>query len=134
MGAGSHDLTGKWDGVFSYPNVPEAGPTTPFLATISDMGGVIKGEVIEPHETGGGTAHSTILGQRIGTSVHFSKNYHDAGWEYQATVEYFGTLSDDGDTIVGEWRIKHWRGPFEMVRETTRSEEVADEAMETLEA
>ena len=117
MSGAQIDLSGKWDGVFSYPDVPEAGPTTPFLASIVDNAGVIKGEVIEPHEYGGHTAHSTILGQRIGASVHFSKTYHDAGWEYEQVVEYFGTLSDGGDTITGEWRIDHFCGPFEMTRE-----------------
>lgn len=119
MGNGGQNLTGKWDGVFSYPDVPEAGPTTPFLASLSDTGGVIKGEIIEPNEYHSGTAHSTVLGQRIGNSVHWAKTYHGGGEEYRETVLYFGSVSQDGDTITGEWSIDHWRGPFEMTRDDT---------------
>ena len=112
------NLTGGWDGTFTYPDVPEAGPTTPFLATITDRGGVIEGTIIEPHEFESGTAHATLVGQRIGRSVHFAKDYHGAGWEYRETVLYYGTLSEDGDTITGEWQIEHWRGGFEMTRQS----------------
>ena len=128
MGNASVNLTGRWDGVFSYPDVPEAGPTTPFLATLSDSNGVLSGEVIEPNEYHPGTAQSTILGQRIGRSVHWEKRYHGAGEEYHATVLYFGSVSEDGETITGEWRIDHWRGPFEMTRGFSADEAVSQEA------
>ncbi len=134
MGAKSTDLSGRWDGTFSYPDVPEAGPVTPFLATLADSGGVLSGSIIEPHEFASGTAHSTLVGQRIGRSVHFSKTYHGAGDEYRETVLYFGSLCDEGEVITGEWRIDHWRGPFEMVRELggpAAVEETAAEAIPT---
>ena len=117
MSAALLDLSGAWDGVFSYPDLPEAGPTTPFLATITDRGGVIEGRVIEPHEYVEGTAHARILGHRIGQQVHFAKDYRGAGWAYAETVHYWGTLSEDGTRITGEWQIEHWRGPFEMTRD-----------------
>lgn len=129
---GRGDLTGSWDGTFSYPDVPEAGPVTPFLAKLVDRGGALSGTIIEPHEYRDGTAHSQIVGQRIGRSVHFAKDYHDAGWHYAETVLYYGRLSEDGDTITGEWQIEHWRGPFEMTREPSVDAEV--EAEETVEA
>ena len=110
-------LSGSWDGIFTYPDVPEAGPVTPFLAKLTEEGGVLKGTIIEPHEFQSGTVHASLLGQRIGRSVHFAKDYHDAGWEYRETVLYFGSVSEDGDTITGEWQIDHWRGGFEMVRQ-----------------
>ena len=128
MTEGNLNLTGQWDGVFSYPDVPEAGPTTPFLATLTESAGVLQGGVIEPHEFGQGTAQSTILGQRIGRSVHWSKTYHGAGDEYCEVVLYFGSLNEDGDTITGEWSIDHWRGPFEMTRESEAENEVSREA------
>lgn len=111
------ELTGTWDGVFHYPEVPEAGPTTPFLATLTERGGVIEGRVVEPHEYADTTAEACVLGTRIGRAVHFAKDYSGAGWEYDETVLYFGTLSEDGTTISGEWQIEHWRGPFEMTRD-----------------
>lgn len=122
--AGKDDLSGGWDGTFFYPDVPEAGPVTPFLATITDRGGALSGTVIEPHEYRDGTAHATLVGQRIGRSVHFAKDYHDAGWEYSRTVVYDGTLSDDGEMITGEWSIEHWRGAFEMTRQSAADQDV----------
>jgi len=97
--------------------VPEAGPVTPFLAIITDNGGVLNGTVMEPHEFKSGTAHARIVGQRIGRSVHFAKTYNGAGAEYRETVLYFGLVCDKGEVITGEWQIEHWRGAFEMVRE-----------------
>ncbi len=124
------DLTGRWDGTFGYPDVPEAGPITPFLAQITDNGGIIKGTVMEPNEWHPGTAHSVITGQRIGRAVHFAKDYRGAGDEYCKTVLYYGTMSADSETITGEWQIGHWRGPFEMTRELSAE----PEAVEALEA
>lgn len=117
MSENCSDMTGRWDGTFSYPDVPEAGPITPFVVTLRDCNGVLKGDVLEPHEFQSGTAHSTLIGQRVGRSAHFAKTYHGAGEEYRETVLYCGMLSADGETVSGEWRIDHWRGPFEMTRE-----------------
>lgn len=135
MSEAGSNLTGRWDGTYSYPDVPEAGPITPFLATLIDRGGGLTGTIIEAHEFVISTAHSTLIGQRIGRSVHFAKTYHDAGDDYRETVLYYGTLSGDGDVITGEWQIDHWRGPFEMTRELpaqaeAQAEEAAEEAAE----
>ncbi len=117
MSSNCSDMTGRWDGTFSYPDVPEAGPITPFVATLRDLNGVLQGSVLEPHEFASGTVHSTIVGQRIGRFIHFAKTYQNADEEYRETVLYFGALSEDGEYVSGEWQIEHWRGPFEMTRE-----------------
>ncbi len=113
----SQDLTGRWDGVFSYPAVPDAGPSTPFLADISEIAGQISGAIMEPHEFRSGTAHATIMGHRGGDVVDFSKTYHGAGSEYDEPVSYTGQLSNDGTLITGHWMMQDWSGPFEMVRQ-----------------
>ncbi|WP_299193780.1 hypothetical protein [uncultured Erythrobacter sp.] len=133
MASGNPNMTGQWDGVYYYPDVPEAGPTTPFLATLTEDALVVKGEVIEPNEFHPGTARATVLGLRIGRSVHWEKTYHDAGEEYCATVLYFGTLSEDCDTVTGEWSIEHWGGPFEMVRASAAQEPASQSAEAELE-
>lgn len=130
----SYDLSGSWDGTYFYPDVPEAGPVTPFLATVSDRGGALTGRIIEPHEFREGTVHSSLVGQRIGRSVHFEKSYHDAGWEYSQTVIYDGKLSEDGETITGEWRIDHWSGPFEMSRQSAADVGIEAEVEARIEA
>ena len=114
---GNHDLTGMWDGVYSYPAVPHAGPTTPFLADITEVGGQISGTIIEPNEFRHGTANATMIGLRVGNLVDFLKTYHGAGEEYDESVAYAGQLSDDGTLITGHWMMQEWSGPFQMVRQ-----------------
>jgi len=111
------DLSGKWDGVFAYPDVPGAGPVTPFLAEITEQGGRISGTIIEPHAFRPGTAHAALEGVRAGKSVDFLKTYRAAGAEYDEPVAYGGQLSDDGNVITGHWTMQDWYGPFEMVRQ-----------------
>ncbi len=123
------NISGQWDGTFAYPDVPEAGPITPFLANIQDIGGSITGTTIEPHEYREGTAQATLAGNRHGNSIHFTKTYHGAGFEYREAVIYIGTLCEEGDLITGEWSIEHWRGPFEMVRHSL-AEPLVDDAVE----
>jgi hypothetical protein len=48
--------------------------------------------------------------------VIFSKDYETDDEDYRATVQYTGTLSEDGVVIAGEWSIEHWTGTFEMTR------------------
>lgn len=128
--ADNHDLTGMWDGVYSYPAVQGAGPTTPFLADISEVGGQISGTIIEPHEFRRGTAHATIIGHRVGNVVDLSKIYRGAGAEYDEPVAYTGQLSNDGTLITGHWMMQEWSGPFEMVRQARV--EVHEEARESI--
>ena len=111
------DLSGKWDGVFAYPDVPGAGPVTPFLAEITEQGGRISGTIIEPNEFRPGTAHASLEGVRDGTSVDFLKTYHAAGEEYEEPVAYAGQLSADGNLVTGHWIMQDWSGPFEMIRQ-----------------
>ena len=119
MRTDSHDLTGAWDGVFSYSGITGDRDTTPFLANITDRSGVIEGSIIEPHHHRDVTMEAVIVGQRIGNTVHFSKDYNTTGDEYRNTVLYYGVLSADGDMITGEWRIGHWDGAFEMTRQAS---------------
>jgi hypothetical protein len=124
------DLTGKWDGVYAYPDVPDAGPVTPFLAEITEQGGQIHGTIIEPHEFRHGTAYASLEGVRAGISVDFLKIYLAAGEEYEEPVAYAGQLSDDGNVITGHWMMSDWSGPFEMVRqERTQAAEQAQTAI-----
>ena len=116
MNAGSLDLNGTWDGMYFYKDDPDAGPATPFVATIRETNGSFTGTVIEPHELIDRTMQATIHGHRQGRTVNFSKDYETVDVIYQATVLYQGTLCEDGQTIAGEWSIDHWKGSFEMTR------------------
>lgn len=99
------DISGKWDGVFAYPDVPDAGPVTPFVAEIVERDGRISGTILEPHEFRSGTAHASLEGVRAGRTVDFLKTYHAAGAEYEEPVAYAGSLSADGNIITGHWMM-----------------------------
>lgn len=124
MNANSLDLTGTWDGIYFYKDMPEAGPDTPFFATIKETLGAFTGTVIEPHELSQVTITAAIMGHRSDLQVQFAKDYENPDEDYLATVQYSGTLSSDGELITGEWRIGHWSGLFEM----TRTPSIAAEA------
>lgn len=67
-----------------------------------------------------------IEGQRVGSSVRFTKRYDDLRRAHHA-VRYEGTLAPDGDEIVGEWSISGvWSGSFIMVRQPGLAAEVED--------
>jgi hypothetical protein len=111
------DLSGKWDGTYTYLAAAAAGPRTPFLADIADISGRISGTIIEPNAFRPETARATLEGARSGSRVDFLKIYHGAGEEYDEPIAYAGILSDDGNIITGGWIMADWSGTFEMVRQ-----------------
>lgn len=109
------DLTGKWDGVFRYPQ--SALPTTPFVAEISEKAGVLTGSTLEPDLYGSHSTTARLAGHRSGRSVDFTKTYLRNQPGYENPVDYVGQLSADGQRITGVWSLLDWNGEFEMTRE-----------------
>ncbi|MEM6267617.1 MAG: hypothetical protein AAF707_08835 [Pseudomonadota bacterium] len=109
------DLSGKWDGVFTYPH--SLAPTTPFVAEITEQAGSFEGSTIEPDLHKSTPARARIVGHRSGRSIDFTKTYlrNEAG--YENPVDYVGQLSQDGLSITGVWSLLDWNGEFEMTRE-----------------
>lgn len=126
MASNTLDLTGIWDGLYRYKDVPDAAPATPFLATIKETSGAFTGTVLEPHEFDDLTIGATIHGRRDMCDSQFAKDYETDDEYYRETVQYRGTLSEDGEMITGEWSIGHWAGAFEMTRELGASEALAE--------
>lgn len=110
------DLTGKWDGVFTYPS--GSGPTTPFVADIIEEAGAFSGATIEPDLYKDISAKARITGHRSARSVDFTKVYPGRRDGYANPVDYVGQLSEDGLVITGVWSLLRWNGTFEMTRET----------------
>ena len=124
------DLTGKWDGVFQYPQ--KHMPTTPFLAEIVEEAGAFSGTTIEPDLYKDSPAGARITGHRSGRSVDFTKTYGNRQRGYENPVDYVGQLSEDGLMITGVWSLREWNGRFEMTREAGL--EVAQEETAQVEA
>ncbi len=112
----THDLSGKWSGIFNYPHTE---PPTAFEADIADLGGSIVGTVHEPNlysNPPGALIAAAIDGHRDGRSVTFSK-FYDASEGYDDMVVYTGTLNDEATEISGRWTIPGvWSGTFLMIR------------------
>ncbi len=114
-------------GSFSYPG--GHGPTTPFLASISDDDGRLSGTIIEPNTMGKSSdqLEAVLSGNRSGSGVDFTKVY-DGASDAAHAVDYVGRLSGDGNSITGTWSLQQLDGPFEMHREAVWEEQEGQEA------
>ena len=112
----SLDLSGRWAGVFFYPDgAPEDFVPTSFRATLDEQGSHFTGQTTERDywSSVGSDLHAFLEGQRTGLSLAFTK-IPDGG---RVTVEYVGELTPDGQAIRGRWHILgNWSGTFEMHR------------------
>src|SRR5262249_36207915 len=115
MKAEAQNLTGVWNGLYSYPD----GRSVTFVATLIDSGNVLSGSTHEPGVGGGcpsGTLFATLMGSRSGSAVTFRKTYEaaDSRW---GSVNYDGRLNADATEIEGRWTIPGvWSGKFLMIR------------------
>ena len=131
MAAGPENLTGVWQGLFSYPRMYRAAS---FTATLIETGSSLTGSTTEIAVAGprDGMAVSAFLsGCRTGSRVTFTKQYEGPEPPNHA-VEYEGTLADDFMEIEGRWFIPgSWAGRFLMIRSGGRSVEAARQAFES---
>jgi len=109
------DLSGAWNGLYSYPDWPE--PVT-FVALVIDVGSQLSGGI---HEYEGIVSerrillHASMNGRRTGSAVNFLKSYDGTGgWAH--SVEYDGSLNDDATEIAGHWYVDGSSGRFVMMR------------------
>ena len=114
--SGSLDLSGRWAGVYYYPDgaPPDFVPTS-FRAELIEEGCHLTGRTVEldSWSSTSGDLHAVIEGQRSGLSVAFTK-IPDGGRD---VIEYVGEVDPDGQTIRGRWHIiADWSGTFEMRR------------------
>jgi hypothetical protein len=129
-GDDAFNLTGVWNGLYSYPVARE--PVS-FIATLTETGGWLTGTTEEIASVGamrGQTITATLQGRRAGRGVTFLKTYDDLPRGYD-TVHYAGDANDDGSEIEGRWTVPgNWSGKFLMIRaggaSATQTLEVAE--------
>ena len=128
--AGPKNLTGVWQGLFSYPRMYRAAG---FTATLIETGSSLAGsttEIVVQGPRDGMAVSAFLSGRRTGSRVTFTKQYEGPEPPNHA-VEYEGTLSDDLMEIDGRWFIPgSWAGRFLMICSGGRSVEAAREAFE----
>jgi hypothetical protein len=129
MSADALNMTGLWEGTFSYPAYQ--GPTTPFVARITEEGGALSGTIMEPNMIGRSSdeLEAILLGTRNGRSVDFTKTY-DGASDAAHAVDYVGQLSDSGELVTGVWSLAEFDGNFQMRRELRLEELLSIEAEE----
>jgi len=129
MADDAHNLTGVWQGLYTYPN----GQSVSFVATLIDSAGALSGATHEPGGHGdarSGTLYATLAGQRGGSTVAFRKTYDGKVPLYHA-VDYAGTLTADATEVAGRWTIPGvWSGTFLMIRPARKEESVARKAVQ----
>jgi hypothetical protein len=129
--ASATNLTGVWDGIYSYPS---RGKSVTFVASLIENGSWLTGSTHEPCVGGNcpaDTLYATLAGSRWGSAVTFVKTYDCAGPHFQNPVNYEGTLNQDGTEIEGRWVIRQvLTGRFLMIRSTGKAETVAREKFE----
>jgi hypothetical protein len=129
-GAGRIDLTGVWDGLYTYPHISKS---VAFVATLIETQSALTGSTHEPRvfrDGSGATLYATLAGTRQNGMVTFRKTYEAAGPNYD-TVDYEGTLNADGTEIAGRWIIRRaWSGTFLMIRSAGKAETVTRKAVE----
>ena len=119
--ADGFDLTGPWQGVYSYPGERLA---VPFSARLAERDAWLTGSTEETatHGAARGTRiAATLQGRRDARVVTFLKLY-DSAHDVYDSVQYQGTLSADGSEIAGRWSIPGgWAGSFLMIRGSANS-------------
>jgi hypothetical protein len=127
------DMSGMWEGTYVYPGYQ--GPTTPFVATLSEADGRLTGSTLEPDLVGfaktPGELEATIVGMRDGTAIDFIKTYREP--LSHERIDYVGKLSDDGLVVTGVWSNGALDGTFEMRREAGWEEAVSQQEAAPLE-
>jgi hypothetical protein len=122
--AKDRNLTGVWNGLYSYPKYLE--PVF-FVATLISHGDHFSGSTHEAVEGRSGaplTLFASVDGVLDEGLVSFRKTYDGAGgWSH--SLMYFGMLSADRNEIEGQWVLPAgWSGRFMMIRRTGVSESV----------
>ncbi|MEM6252917.1 MAG: hypothetical protein AAF821_08340 [Cyanobacteria bacterium P01_D01_bin.156] len=99
------ELTGPWLGSYWQANTP-----TRFEATFVQANNSLSGRIVDDSSLG----EAQIQGEVIGRQVSFTKRYFNNS---SYTIQYTGTLSEDGNHITGQWRFdKQHNGPWEAHR------------------
>jgi len=124
---GAQNLSGLWLGSFAYPG--GEGPTTPFLASLTDENGALRGTIVEPNTIGASSdrLEAVLSGSRSGAAIDFTKIY-DGESDAAHAVDYVGRVSADGNSVTGVWSLEALDGSFEMHREAVWEERVGEGA------
>ena len=99
------DLSGAWLGTYW-----QQGQPVRFEMTLVQGGNRISGNILDNNYLGEASLSGTVTGR----SVSFSKKYLMGS---RHSVQYSGTVSEDGNTIKGKWLLLVFRGAWSAHRQ-----------------
>lgn len=109
--------TSLWSGQYGYSDGRASVPFTLSLKVAAD--GSFTGVTTEPAPFSAGNAvkalTADVSGSFNGTRIYFKKTYDGSGGRTH-TVEYNGTLSPEGHTMSGTWKLDTISGSFSAER------------------
>ncbi|HEY9788521.1 MAG TPA: hypothetical protein V6D17_24235 [Candidatus Obscuribacterales bacterium] len=130
MSAGDHNVSGTWLGNYYYSNISQA---TGFEAVFVQSGAAVEGSILDD----GALGEAHLTGSFGGGELTFCKIYNSKARD---PVYYRGTLSEDGKSMWGTWRInkechgmwKAWRLDDEELPEQLETDEEVKQEKELL--
>ena len=130
MGTSANDVSGSWWGNYYYSGLNQS---SGFEAVFVQSGTAVEGSILDDNSLG--EAHLT--GSFGSGELSFCKIYNSAARD---PVYYRGTVSEDGKSITGTWRIsaavngawKAWRLDDEELPETMETEDEVKQEQEQL--
>ena len=99
------DLSGAWLGTYW-----QQGQPVRFEMTLVQGGNTISGNILDNNYLGEASLSGTVTGR----SVSFSKKYLMGS---RHSVQYSGTVSEDGNTIKGKWQVLVFTGAWSAHRQ-----------------
>lgn len=97
------DLTGIWQGLYSYGGV---GHEVGFTATLLESGGSVYGTTHEyDPRLAASNLDASVTGSRTGQRVSFTKTYEVEGEDF-SPISYEGVVSPDGTEVEGTWSLR----------------------------
>ena len=120
---------GGWLGTYAYKGTARDRPPVRFEATLTepDGEGAFSGTILDDGRLG----EAAVSGGQSGRGIRFTKTYRRRGL---AAIFYEGTLTEDGRTMAGTWRIAgDVHGVWDARRTWSLSERDAAEAEEWVE-
>ncbi|SEP47707.1 hypothetical protein SAMN02990966_06880 [Rhodospirillales bacterium URHD0017] len=124
------DLSGIWQGLYSYPDDYER---VAFVAVVIDTGGTLSGTTHERcsfQKAPGEYLYARLSGRRVDSTVTFVKTYDGTGGR-DHSVDYEGTINEDATEISGQWHLPgQWSGPFLVMRANSKEDAVVRRSLQ----
>ena len=110
-------ISGFWTGEYTYSQLND-GPIL-FHVEIQQVATLVEGTTTEQNtfdELAGQILIAELFGKVSGNDISFTKTYSNSPMG-KDKVLYSGTVSEDGNTITGQWKIfSFWNGTFRMTK------------------